>query len=262
MATLAERTIAALRAGHDALADLTAGLSDEQLAATSGASQWPVSQVLSHLGSGAEIALAGLQAALAGTDAPAQEFNQSVWDRWNAMTPRQQADGFRHHNGSLVAAYEQIDAETRESHEIQLAFLPMPLPLAAVAGMRLNESALHQWDVLVAFDPTAGMDAVAAQVLAEQLSGPLSFMPGFFGKADQYDGSVLVALADSGFSISIDETVAITRGAAGANATFTGPLEAAVRLLGGRLTPAHTPAGVEVVGAIELDDLRRVFPGY
>ena len=55
MPTLADRTIQALRAEHDALSPLVAGLTDDQLRAASGAGDWPVAQVLSHLGSGAEI---------------------------------------------------------------------------------------------------------------------------------------------------------------------------------------------------------------
>jgi hypothetical protein len=35
-----------------------------------------------------------------------------------------------------------------------------------------------------------------------------------------------------------------------------------LRLIGGRLSPAHTPPGVEVIGDVTLDDLRAVFPGY
>jgi len=35
-----------------------------------------------------------------------------------------------------------------------------------------------------------------------------------------------------------------------------------LRLIGGRLAPAHTPAGVEVIGDVSLDELRAVFPGY
>ena len=45
-------------------------------------------------------------------------------------------------------------------------------------------------------------------------------------------------------------------------ATFTGPLEAAIRLLSGRLTAQHTADDVHVSGNVTLDDLRRVFPGY
>ena len=64
MTTLADRTIAALRTTHDDLAALVPGLTDEQLAGPSGASEWTVAQVLSHLGSGAEIGLATLETAL------------------------------------------------------------------------------------------------------------------------------------------------------------------------------------------------------
>lgn len=32
--------------------------------------------------------------------------------------------------------------------------------------------------------------------------------------------------------------------------------------MAGRLGPAHTPDGVKVTGALKLDDLRKVFPGY
>lgn len=55
MTDLADRTIAALRAHHDELAAVVAGLSDEQLTAPSGSADWKVADVLSHLGSGAEI---------------------------------------------------------------------------------------------------------------------------------------------------------------------------------------------------------------
>jgi hypothetical protein len=48
----------------------------------------------------------------------------------------------------------------------------------------------------------------------------------------------------------------------GATATFNGAKEAAVRMIGGRLTPAHTSDTVQVVGNVSLDDLRNVFPGF
>ena len=56
--------------------------------------------------------------------------------------------------------------------------------------------------------------------------------------------------------------MSLTATATDATATFAGPLEAALRLLGGRLAPASTPADVDVTGNVTLDDLRRVFPGY
>src|SRR3982750_4859153 len=108
MTSLADRTIASLRATHDELAGLVRTLDDDQLTRPSGASEWTVAQVLSHLGSGAEISLAGFRAALDGAPAPEQDFNERVWDRWNAMSPREQADGFLEHDAVLVQTLEGL----------------------------------------------------------------------------------------------------------------------------------------------------------
>jgi uncharacterized protein (TIGR03083 family) len=263
MTTLADRTIAALRASHDELAALVPDLSDAQLGHTSGAAEWSVAQVLSHLGSGAEIGLAGLAATLEGDPIPGQEFNQGVWQRWNALGAREQADGFVEHNGRLVAAYEALTSEQRESVRVEYSFLPEPLPLAAVAGMRLNESALHSWDARVALDPHAVVAAATADVLIEHLAGDLAFMLGFVGKADVLARPAVVAIQGSPVRIAIADRVALTTDAAApATATLSGPREAVLRLLAGRLDDAYTPEGVDVTGDVTLDDLRKVFPGY
>jgi uncharacterized protein (TIGR03083 family) len=262
MTSLADRTIAALRSTHDDLAALVPGLSDDRLAASSGASEWTVAQVLSHLGSGAEIALAGYRAALDGTAAPEQDFNQRVWDRWNALGPRDQADGFLEHDAGLVATLEALTPEQREHVEVKLGFVPAPLPLASVAGLRLNEAALHSWDVRVALDPAATVDARSAAVLVEHFAGDLGFLLGFIGKADRVPEPARVRLGRSGVAIVLDDRVSLTTSAAEPTATFTGDLEAAIRLIAGRLTPAYTPAGVDVTGNVTLDQLRQAFPGY
>jgi uncharacterized protein (TIGR03083 family) len=260
MTSLTDRTIDALRELHDGLSDLVPTLSDAQLTGSSGASEWSIAQVLSHLGSGSEIALASYQAALAGTPAPEQDFNQGVWDRWNAMSPQEQASSFLAHDARLVSTLEALSPEQRESLEVKLGFLPFPLPIASIAGMRLNEVALHDWDVRVAFDPKAAVSAAAAAVLAEHFAGGMGFMLGFIGKADALAERTVVDV--HGFSLVIDNEVSFTSGATDATATFVGPLEAMARLIGGRLAPAHTPDSVGVVGNVSLDELRRVFPGY
>lgn len=94
MSTLADRTITALRGNHDELAARVRGFDEQDLARQSGSAQWDVAQVLAHLGSGAEIALATLQTGLAAQPGPDQDFNQSVWDRWNAMSPAEKAESF------------------------------------------------------------------------------------------------------------------------------------------------------------------------
>ena len=263
MTTLADRTIAVLRATHDDLAAVVPGLTDEQLAGPSGAAEWTVAQVLSHLGSGAEIGLATLQTALAAGPAAGPDFNQSVWDRWNAMSPREQADGFLDHDGRLVAAFEALSAEQRTAVQVDPGRRLLPaLPLASFAGMRLNEAAQHSWDVRVAFDAAAAIPADAAAVLAEHLAGGLSFLPGFISKADALAAPVVVDVEGSGYGLVVTDKAAVVADPTDPTATFTGPLEAAIRLVGGRLRPANTPESVKVTGAVTLDDLRRVFPGY
>ena len=262
MTSLADRSIAALRANHDDLAALIPDLTDDQLTGSSGASEWSVAQVLSHLGSGSEIGLATLTAALSGADAPDGDFNQGVWARWNAMTPQDQAAGLVEHNAALVAAFEALSPDQRATAEVSLGFVPFPLSLASYAGMRLNEVAAHAWDVHVALDPAASLPADTAQLLAEHLSGGIGFLLGFIGKADALREPALVDISGSGFGIAIGDGVSLTSTVTDPTATFTGPLEAAMRLASGRLAPAYTAADVEVSGNVTLEQLRRVFPGY
>src|ERR1700712_4233881 len=90
MTELVDRTIAALRANHDRLAEGVSGLTPEQLTGPSGASDWTIADVLSHLGSGAEIGWYPVQAAATGERVDAPE-NQEGWDRWDALAPADQA---------------------------------------------------------------------------------------------------------------------------------------------------------------------------
>lgn len=93
MSTLTDKTISAMRANHNQLAAMVREFDEQDLARQSGSSQWDGAQVLAHLGSGAAIGLATLQTALAGLPVPDREFNVSVWDRWNAMSPQEKAKG-------------------------------------------------------------------------------------------------------------------------------------------------------------------------
>lgn len=262
MTSLADDTIAALRSTHDDLATLVRGLSDEELSAPSGASEWTVAQVLSHLGSGAEITHSGYRAALDEAPATEDDFNQGVWARWNELGPRDQADGFLEHDAALVDALESLTSQQRENLQLRLSFAPEPLTLAAIAGLRLNEAAQHSWDVRVALDPAATLDAGSATVLVEHFHGELGFLLGFIGKADRLSEPVVLDLPSSDAAVLIGDQVSFSKAAPGATATFTGELEAAIRLISGRLTSPYTPASVEVTGNVNLDDLRRVFPGY
>jgi uncharacterized protein (TIGR03083 family) len=262
MTSLADRTIAALRAEHDTTAAVVRGFSADDLTGPSGATEWTVAAVLSHLGSGAVITLAGLQAALGTAAAPEEGFNQSVWDTWNAMSPIEQRDGFLEHDAVLVATFEALDEHQRETLELPIGFRPAPLSVAAFGGMRLNETAQHSWDVRVEREPAAGLLPASASVLAELFSGELAFLLGFIGKADQVTGPVRLEIAGSGYGLAITDSVALVAAGDDPTASFTGPLEAALRLIAGRLGPAHTSSDITVTGNVTLDELRAVFPGF
>lgn len=260
MTSLADRTIASLRSSHDELVALVSDLSDEQLATASGASDWSVAQVLSHLGSGAEITGASFHAAVDDTATPEQGYNEAVWERWGALSAREQATAFREHDAGLVGALESLTSEDRENLQIKVGFLPAPLPLDTFAGMRLHETAQHSWDAHVALDPAATLDATSAEVLVDHFTGGLGFLLGFMSKADKLPKPTVVRIGDVDVAIAVDDRVSLSA-ATGATATFHGELEAAIRLLAGRLKPPYTPPDVEVTGNVTLDDLRRAFPG-
>ena len=256
MSQLVDRTITALRSEHDVLAGLVRTLTDDQLVATSGAAEWTVAQVLSHLGSGAEIGRAPI--ARAAGETVVVEDNQAIWARWDASAPRAQAEGFLEHNGRWLEMVEAFTSEQRSSLTVDLRFLPEPVPLLTALGMRLNEVANHSWDVRVALDPHAGVDADSAEVLVELLAGPVGFMLSFVAKPAELEGPVSVAIPGAG--LVIDNTVTVVNHLESPSATFNGPAEAFIRLVSGRLKPPHDN-GVTVDGNVTLDDLRRVFPG-
>jgi uncharacterized protein (TIGR03083 family) len=263
MTDRADETIKALRSGHDDLAALVRGFTADDLARPSGAAKWDVSQVLSHLGSGAEISLAILDGALGGTSNLGGDFNQRVWARWDAMSREERAEGFLNASESLLRRYEGLDAPTRESLRIDLGFLPAPVDLATAGGLRLNEFTHHTWDVKVAFDPGAALAPEATPLLFDQVA----MLIGFLGRpAELGDRPVTIAVnttsPDRSFGLDVGEAVTIVESPGSPDAVLTAPAEWWLRLVVGRHAPEHTPAAVELTGSITLDDLRRVFPGF
>ncbi|MDO9486304.1 MAG: maleylpyruvate isomerase family mycothiol-dependent enzyme, partial [Actinomycetota bacterium] len=151
---------------------------------------------------------------------------------------------------------------------VDLGFLPAPVGIDVLTGMRLNEALLHAWDVRVAFDPAATIPGHLAAVLVEQLSGPVSFFLRFLGKPAAVDGlqfTLLVQTSDPAlqFGLECTDRVSITDAPQDADDVIHMPTEAFVRLLSGRLTPDHTPVGIAVDSSrVSLDSLRAVFPGF
>src|SRR5580704_10625136 len=159
--------VGALRASVGRLHDLASGLDDARIVSPSYCDDWSIAQVLSHLGSGAVISLRGLQDVRAGTTTP-EGFNPSVWDEWNAKTPRAQADEALEADEALMEAYEGVDDSERERLTFPMG--PLSLGFDELVGLRLNEHTFHSWDIAVMLDGSVGLPEDATALVIDNLS--------------------------------------------------------------------------------------------
>jgi uncharacterized protein (TIGR03083 family) len=257
------RQLEALRRSADRLALLVEPLDEQSLVGPSYDSEWSIAQVLSHMGSSAEIFRLYVEAGLKGTDPPGADRLQPIWDSWNSKPAPLQASDAIASDAGLIAVFDGIDTGARESFRMEL--FGNDTSLADVERMRLAEHAVHSWDVAVALDPTAEVDPEGVEYLVDQL-GPVG---GWSGRADGL-APVLVVTSDPGREFVIGAAEAVTIRPAGDDDAAGDPgadrieLPAAafVRLVYGRLDPEHTPAGIVSSSPDLLDRLRRMFPGF
>jgi uncharacterized protein (TIGR03083 family) len=250
-----DNPLGALRTSVDHLHELVGNLDDGQLERQSYSSEWSIAQVLSHLGSGAVILRRRLQDIRAGTATP-DEFTPSVWDEWNAKTPRAQADDALVADEAVLEALE--DVSEAERAELTFAMGPLSLGFNEFAGLRLNEHAFHTWDIEVVLDDTARLPEDAAALVVDNLG----LIARFSGRPDGQERTVAIRTTnperDFALRLSADG-VALTAGERGQHPDLELPAEAFSRLVYGRLDADHTPAfGGD---AALLDALRAVFPG-
>ena len=253
--------ISALRDSHDRLRASVEPLGPDQLTQRSYPSEWTIAQVLSHLGSQAEIFGLILDAGLAGQEPPGPEEFPPVWDRWNARDPQAQATDALRADQATLERLESMDADERE--RLHLKLFGMDIDTTGFARLRLSEHAVHTWDVLVALDPAATLAPDAVALLID-MAGQVA------GRSAQPDGqqrTVRVSTTDPKrqFILETGDEVSLTA-ADGDAAPEPGlaelrlPAEALIRLVYGRLDEAHTPPA-EATG-VELGELRPIFRGF
>jgi uncharacterized protein (TIGR03083 family) len=250
-----DNPLGALRASVGHLHELCQDLDDGQLGRQSFCSEWSIAQVLSHLGSGAIILRRRLQDIRADTATP-DDFAPSVWDDWNAKTPRSQADDALVADAAVLETLE--DMSEVERSELTFAMGPLSLGFNEFAGLRLNEHAFHTWDIEVVFDDGARLPEDATALVVDNLALIARFSGRAIGEARTV--AVRTSAPEREFALRISaEGVEMTPGRRGQPPDLELPAEAFCRLVYGRLDPGHTPA---VVGdAALLDGLRAVFPG-
>jgi uncharacterized protein (TIGR03083 family) len=253
--------ISALRHSHDRLQAAAGPLDLDQLEQLSYASEWSIAQVLSHLGSQAEIFGLLLDAGLTGQDPPGPEAFPPIWDVWNAKSPQAQASDALRADAVTLERFESLDAAGQA--RLHLNMFGMELGAAGLAQMRLGEHALHTWDVAVTLDPAATVAPDAVALLVDTL-GQLAART---AKPDGKQRKIRVITSDPDRQFTLETGDAVTLTAADDEITpelglseLRLPAEAFVRLIYGRLDAAHTPPAENA--GVELDELRQIFPGF
>jgi len=248
--------LSALRSSADRLTGLVSPLGDDAVASRAHPTEWTIADVVSHLGSGAVIGQRRLEDALAGAETP-DDFNQAVWDEWNAKSPRAKAsDGLAAIN-AYVSRLESVTPADRARFKSRMG--PFELDWDALLGLRLNEQLLHEWDVAVALDPAATLAADGTELVIDNLDLITRFTARPHGEPRTI--TIATTAPERSFAVNVEPAgVGFAAAEPAARPDLSMPAEAFIRLAYGRLDPGHTPDAVTGDPAV-LDQLRAVFPG-
>lgn len=256
------RRLAALHAASRSLTALVYGLSEEELKQPSYADGWSIAQVLSHLGSGAEISARLVERGRAGDmTGPTREEMLPVWARWDELPPLAQRAAWREADARHLGLLDSLDAAERAT--VRIPYFAGQIGVPAYLGYRLSEQSMHGWDVTVSLDPGATVPDEEARLLWERLDLVTSRF---------HDRETLRRLAPARVAVELTDlrrTVCLDLGEeprirpeepADPAATVTGTADAVLRLVYGRNRPGADD--VTARGSVALDDLRSLFPGF
>jgi uncharacterized protein (TIGR03083 family) len=250
-----DELLAALRASVTRLNSLLEPLDDADLERSAYPSEWSIADVASHLGSGAVLMSRRLEDVLAGRELR-EDLAPSVWDTWNAKSPRAKVDDARAEDASLLARLEALTPDERNRFRFSMG--PLEVDATMAVGLRLNEHTLHTWDVEVALAPDATLAPEATDLVIDNLG----LIARFTATPTGDEGTTTVRTVDPERVFRISRTADTVTTATGDTADacdLTMPAEAFIRLVYGRLDPDHA-AGVD--GDPEaLATLRAVYPG-
>jgi uncharacterized protein (TIGR03083 family) len=250
--------VRAVRASHDRLAGIVGSLDSDDLRKQSYAKEWTIADVLSHLGSGAEIFELSVNAGLGG-EPPGQEDNQRIWDAWNAKSPEEQAAQSIAANESLVSRVESLTPDQLEAFRVTM-FGGMVMDIAGLLRLRLGEHAVHTWDVAVAVDPAARVSPDAVDLLV----GGLPQLMQWVGKKAAEPAVIAVTTTSPEGSYTLDTggvtLTPVAPDAPGASLELTS--EALLRLVYGRADESAVASGELRLTDVTLPELQAVFPGF
>ena len=247
---------------HKRLSKLVSPLDPAELVARSYANEWSIAQVLSHLGSGAEIFILLLDAGLDNVDPPGREKYPPIWERWNAKSPGEQANDALLANATLLERIGALDERQRADWRLEM-FSGVE-DLSGFLRLRVGEHAGHTftWDVEVTRDDSATIAPDAVSLLIDSIdrvvarSGKPVELPVRIGVTTHApERSLTLELGEKGALL-----VRGDRGDGNLDATLGLSAEALIRLVYGRLDPQHTPH--LTIEGVEIELLRRTFSGF
>jgi len=249
------RRLGVLHASAAHLASIVEPLSSEQLRQRAYPAKWTVSDVLSHLGSGAVITRLNVDAALGG-EALGGEGVQGIWDEWNSKSPEEQAADALAADRDLLTRLDLLTGEDQAGFRLVLG--PLDLDLAAYLGTRVNEHALHTWDIAVSLDASATVLADAVEDVVDNLG----LVARFGSKPTGADRTITIHTDNPSRDYEVilsPDGITLSPNAPVGQPDLELPAEALARLVYGRLDRDHTPSfsGTEA----DLDELRGAFPG-
>ena len=253
----ASLVIATLRAAHDAFAGVVSPLDADAIRAPSACAEWSVAQVASHLGSGAELAIDWLRAAVDRTDPLGPEQMHAVWDAWNGRSPERQVADAVAVSAAHVAAFEHATPEHLAQAYIEL-FGVLKVDGVGLAMLRVPELVIHTWDIAVVGDPSSRLLPAAVEIIIEDLPT----RAGLFGRPQPggWTLNVETTVPERRFTLHTADAVRLEAGAAtDADGTLRLAAGALILLLYGR-TGAPDAISLES-DRVGLADLRAAFPG-
>lgn len=253
------RWVSALGDAHERLALIVNDLSPDDMNFQSYEKDHTITQLLCHLGAGAETGLAAFRAAARGLPPPSPDVLNAIRKVWANRAPE-------HVASEVLAADEQYIRFLENMPDDELVALRIFLyirkvGIVPVVRPRLGELAIHAWDIETVYEPATLVAADAVDLLVRDLAE----LPPWFGKPQGRNFRVQVTTEspECHFVIDVNERVTVVSGkpAGAVDGHLIMPAEALVRLVFARLDPERTPE-VEAVGEVSLDDVRAIFPGY
>jgi uncharacterized protein (TIGR03083 family) len=244
----------ALELSVNRLRALIEGLSESDYVASAYPTEWTVSDVMSHIGSAAIIFKRGVDDSLGERETPPQ-FNQSVWDVWNAKTPHAKVTDSLDADQALLTRLLEITPEERADYTQKLG--PLTFDFDRVVRLRLAEHVIHTWDIEEAFDTQATLQPAAVPFLIDGLQ----LLVQYAAKPTEHEHTLHIRTTDPKRELALaqsDDGVTLNQVDGVELFDLELPAEAFLRLAYGRLDDQHTPKGIDTT---HLDELRRVFPG-